>query len=450
MANVALPDRLRAAPAISAARPFLTVAAGGWLLSIYLGLAPVYQMPGVGDDLLRLVKGALLAGGLAIVLLPPLLERRLRLPGGWLGPVAFLSLYALSTPGLVQARETALVLAFLKDLALTAIFFWCFFHLARTGENVRLILIRALGIMAALAAIALVEALLIWATDGIPPLDQGNFGIHGFGVKATGWSISLAFFLPLVLLPTVASHDWRRMALLVGVAALLIGSQFVSGGRTGILGSLITVIVLALILSGTRWTALSILAGILITGGIALSQDAYSRHLSVDRIFTPPSDAIDYWGTPGDLESGLKAFSTGRIQGYETAFEMIARRPFHGHGIEQVTIVTPFGEHIEIHNLWLKWATYSGVFAPLLFLVMAGVIVRDGAGLLRVRGGRRLPAAMFLIVVLGLLATLFEPEALLGAFQYTAIWWAAAGVLVGLRARQAEAPPRADGDGAIP
>lgn len=446
MANVALPVRLRATPALSAARPFLTTAAGGWLLSIYLGLAPVYQMPGVGDDLLRLVKGALLAGGLAIVLLPPLLERRLRLPGGWLGPVAFLGLFALSTPALAQARETALVFAFLKDLGLTAAFFWCFFHLARTGENVRLILIRALGIMAALAAIALVEALLIWAMDGIPPLDQGNLGIHGFGVKATGWSISLAFFLPLVLLPTVTSHDWRRMALLVGVAALLVGSQFVSGGRTGLLGSLITVIALALILSGSRWTALSILAGILITGGIALSRDAYSRHLSVDRIFTPPADAVDYWGTTG----GLEAFTTGRLQGYETAFDMIAQRPFHGHGLEQVIIVTPVGEHIEIHNLWLKWAAYGGVLAPLLFAVMAGVIVYNGAGLLRVRGGRRLPAATFLIVTLGLLATLFEPEALLGAFQYTAIWWAAAGVLVGLRARQREPSPGADGGGAVP
>ncbi len=446
MANVAFPARLRTAPAISAARPFLTAAAGGWLLSIYLGLAPVYQMPGVGDDLLRLVKGALLAGGLAIVLLPPLLERRLRLPGGWLGPVAFLGLYALSMPGLAQARDTALVFAFLKDLALTAAFFWCFFHLARTGENVRLILVRALGIMAALAAIALVETLLIWASDGIPPLDQGSLGIHGFGVKATGWSISLAFFLPLVLLPTAASHDWRRMALIAGVAALIVGSQFVSGGRTGLLGSLIALIALALILSGSRWTALSILAGILITGGIALSRDAYARHLSVDHIFTPPPDAVDYWGSAG----GLEAFTTGRIQGYETAFDRIASRPFHGHGLERVTIATPFGEHIEIHNLWLKWAAYGGVFAPLLFAVMAGAIVRDGAGLLRTGGGRRLPAAMLLIVVLGLLATLFEPEALLGAFQYTAIWWAAAGVLIGLRARRTDPSPGADGEGAAP
>ena len=52
---------------------------------------------------------------------------------------------------------------------------------------------------------------------------------------------------------------------------------------------------------------------------------------------------------------------------------------------------------------------------------------------------------MLLIVALGLLATLFEPEALLGAFQYTALWWAAAGVLVGLRARRADG---AHGDGA--
>ena len=441
MANAALQGRLRAAPAVFVARPFLTAGAGGWLLSVYLGLAPVYQLPGVDGELLRLVKGVLLGGGLAIVLLPPLLERRLRLPGGWLGPAAFLGLFALSTPGLVQARESAMVLTFLKDIALTALFFWCFYRLAREGEDVRLVLVRAIGIMAALAAVALAETLLLWAVYGTSPLDQGRLGIHGFGIKPTSWSISLAFFLPLALLPLADSRGWRRLALVGVVAALLVASQFVSGGRTGLLGSLIAVITVGLILSGSRWVALSLLAGLLIAGGVVLSRDTYSRHLSLDRLLADPTHAADdYW----EGVTGLEAFSTGRIQGYETALDMIARRPFHGHGLEQVMIVTPVGEHIEIHNLWLKWATYGGVLAPLLFAVMAVAIVRDGIGALRARGGKRLPAAMLLIVALGLLATLFEPEALLGAFQYTALWWAAAGVLVGLRARRADS---ADGDG---
>lgn len=442
MANAALQGRLWTVPAVFAARPFLTAGAGGWLLSVYLGLAPVYQLPGVDGELLRLVKGVLLGGGLAIVLLPPLLERRLRLPGGWLGPAAFLGLFALSTPGLVQARESAMVLTFLKDIALTALFFWCFYRLAREGEDVRLVLVRAIGIMAALAAVALAETLLLWAVYGTSPLDQGRLGIHGFGIKPTSWSISLAFFLPLALLPLADSRGWRRLALVGVVAALLVASQFVSGGRTGLLGSLIAVITVGLILSGSRWVALSLLAGLLIAGGVVLSRDTYSRHLSLDRLLADPSHvADDYW----EGVTGLEAFSTGRIQGYETALDMIARRPFHGHGLEQVMIVTPVGEHIEIHNLWLKWATYGGVLAPLLFAVMAVAIVRDGIGALRARGDKRLPAAMLLIVALGLLATLFEPEALLGAFQYTALWWAAAGVLVGLRARRAD---EADGDGA--
>ena len=71
--------------------------------------------------------------------------------------------------------------------------------------------------MAALAAVALAETLLLWAVYGTSPLDQGRLGIHGFGIKPTSWSISLAFFLPLALLPLADSRGWRRLAL-VGVA----------------------------------------------------------------------------------------------------------------------------------------------------------------------------------------------------------------------------------------
>ena len=41
-----------------------------------------------------------------------------------------------------------------------------------------------------------------------------------------------------------------------------------------------------------------------------------------------------------------------------------------------------------------------------------------------------------LIVVSGVIASLLEPNVLVGSFQYAAIWWAAAGILVGVYARE--------------
>lgn len=416
-------------------RPFSASVYGGWLLSLYLGLAPVYVLPGIEYEHLRLAKGLLLAAALALTLLPPLLAGRLRLPGGLLGPLGFLGLLLLSVPGMAQARELSLVWMFLLDIGLGAAFLWCFFWLARQGEDVYLILLRGLVIIAAFAAAAVVVVLFRIPDWGSP---CGEFWRplynSGFATARTVWSISLALFLPLAVLLRQRTRErgaLLALALSVAAGAGILVSQFISGGRGGILASLI--VLAGLLLAGaSRWLAVG-LAGVLALIGVALIDDTCRSHLQRD----PAVQSPEFSG-PRIVEQ-LDTFSTDRVTGYITGLEKTAVRPFLGHGLGQVRIKGRWKPFIEIHNLWLKWAVYCGVLAPLLFAAMAAWVLWMAWRLLAGEGAaesRAAVAALTLIVVAGLAASMIEPDALIGAFQFTAVWWAAAGILAGLYARR--------------
>ena len=433
-----------------------------WLVSLYLGLAPVYHLPGLGAEYLRLFKGALAVAGVAVVLVPPLWSGRLRLPAGVLGPAGFLALILLSAPGLVQAREMALSLMFVMDIGYAAGFMWCFYYLARQGENASVVFVRALGIIMALSAVALVLALVKipdW-TDPCGQLWRPEYSA-GFGLIPSEWSISLSLFLPVVVVLMGAATHWRRghYTTMIGVAGtgILLGNQLVAGGRTGLLAAAVSLILLVL-LRASRRLALSVLAGGIVVVGMASFDRKCSIHLGLDRLLSPTGETLVrvqpktpiHLGldrllspTPADevlFSAKIDSISTTRISGYKAGLRRIAERPLHGHGLKQVLVAGRHKSEVEIHNLWLKWAAYSGILAPLWFAIMVGLILRIAVWLIANRAAasedRIVAVALGLIVVSGLMAAMVEPNALIGDFPYTAIWWAATGTLVGVYAKE--------------
>ena len=144
----------------------------------------------------------------------------------------------------------------------------------------------------------------------------------------------------------------------------------------------------------------------------------------------------------------LDRFASGRVDGYREGLEIFRERPLQGHGIQSegtllsiINKTTNLPEVIEIHNLWLKWGVYFGVAAPLGLGAMAAFALwtawrawRGGAG-----RERRYAFALGVVLGLGLVASMFEPNALAGNFRYTAIWWAAAGAVAGLWVRGRDA-----------
>ncbi len=469
-----------------------------WLLGAYLGVAVAYWLPVLGRAPLGVLKMAAWGAAVGLVLAPAVLERRFRVPRGLLGPWGFAGVLLLSLPGLLRGRETGDLFRFLIDIGAGATFLWCFFDLARRGVDLKPIFRRAALIVCALGGVA-----LLWAASLVPnwsvPCDRlWSFDIrNGFGVRSTGWAIGLGLYLPALVFLTdrAPPRGWPPWTVPVGVTAaagLLIGSQFASAGRAGLLMSGLTVVAF-LVMRSSRRVGLLIVGGGLLVIFTLLDRTCF-RHLSLppptpvvarapapaDDDASPEAEAAgaeagaeaDAWWVPKivrapnprtevpgytrALEAAVASGNTmnfvsgHRVRHFNIAFERIAQRPLLGHGWRQVLLRGYRGRIVEVHNLWLRWAVYAGLLAPLAFaLLTLAVLAAAFRFWRRTRQTEDGDTArvLGLILILGLIASMFEGSVLLGSFQLTALWWAAAGAVVGLEARSAgRRQPAAGGD----
>ena len=460
-----------------------------WLLGAYLGVAVAYWLPVLGRAPLGVLKMAAWGAAVGLVLAPAVLERRFRVPRGLLGPWGFAGVLLLSLPGLLRGRETGDLFRFLIDIGAGATFLWCFFDLARRGVDLKPIFRRAALIVCALGGVALLWAASLIPDWSVPCNRLWSFDIrNGFGVRSTGWAIGLGLYLPALVFLTdrAPPRGWPPWTVPVGVAAaagLLVGSQFASAGRAGLLMSGLTVLAF-LVMRSSRRVGILILAGGVLFAFAVLDRTCF-RHLSlpaptpsVARAPASPADdeaaseaetaeaeaetGTDAWWVPKivrapapqvevvkyarALESAratgntLNFVSGHRVRHFNIAFERIAQRPLLGHGWRQVQLRGYRGRIVEVHNLWLRWAVYTGLLAPLGFALLTLAVLAAAFRLwrrTRRTGEGDTARVLGLILVLGLIASMFEGSVILGSFQLTALWWAAAGAAVGLEARSA-------------
>ena len=390
-----------------------------WLLSLYLGGAPVYWLPGVNPDFLRSVKIGIFVLAVGSVFLHGRTVRGV-VPRGLLGPLGFIALVLCSLPGLVQAVDLTSMVESVMDIGFGAVFLWCFFNTQWRGDiDPGLVLGRSLVVISIFAALTVANFL-----TGLPHW-QSPYGYGlveaGFGNKRTGWSNGLALYLPSVLFllgdKPVGNSTIRQLFCLT-IVICVISSQFLAGGRAGILMSLLTISVLMYL--RPRFGLLTISVSLLIM--LVAMPENWHVHLRLD-------------GFAGGIQSlhDLDLISAQRIGGYMMAIELLKDRLWSGYGIGQVIYETSYGQLTEIHNLWLKWMVYCGVVVPMLFLAMVVRVLCIACRNLRHAARRKdLSDAVgpFLILFLGALLSLVEPNVLVGAFQNSALWWAAAGTVM--------------------
>lgn len=442
--------------------------AASWLLSAYLGSAPAYRLPGLEPELLDGLKIAAWVAAVGLVLLPAALEGRLRRPRRIFSAPAFAAVALLTAPGLLRASDPSDLTRFLLDIGAGVVFLWCFFDLARRGFDFRRLFLRASLVVSALSAVSLGIILFENPDWGLPCRYLSSIpAALGFGVTRTGWSIGLGLLLPALALIAELPGRRRSRALVVAAAAsgsaAILASQLASGGRTGLAMSGMTVLVF-LLRRPSRRLAIALLGVGLVLAWTALDRTCL-RHLKVPAplaaVHAPEGPPA--WWTPRIIRplppSLAQAYTAGlerarsrgdtlnyigghRVWQFDLSVERIAERPLVGHGWRQVLFRETYEDRlVEVHNLWLKWALYTGLPAPLWFAFLALSILAAAVRLafrLRRTEEAGLAGTLALIVFLGLFASLFEGSVLVGSFHLTAIWWGAAGAALGLEARLRE------------
>ena len=404
--------------------------AESWFFSLYLGVAPVFWLPGVSPSVVGLLKATLVVAAVGVLFFRMATTGLVLLPRGLMGPAGFVMLLLLSVPGLVQAREPFVAIKFVVDIGICATFLWCFYNLARQGGTIRMIFVRSLTIITLFAAITVVSLL-----TGLPDWDVPSEMHHslsftdvGFSSGTTGWSLSLALYLPstLLLFPAKTSQKFGWPLVFFILVGIILVSQSASGGRSGMLVSLFTIVAFMFVIS--RWMVGVLAVGVL--GAVTLVPlDLWINHLRLEHLLSSELSLTN-----------LDVFSSYRIKTDIVAVEMIGERMFSGYGMGQVRLPAGPISVIEVHNLWLRWAAESGIFLPLFFFAMICSALcklwRLTLSTPKSRDDRILAFVLGLILLGGIVISLFEPRALIGAFQYTAVWWAAMGTLLGTYSRR--------------
>ena len=397
---------------------------GGTFLAVYLGTSPVYWFANVPVQLVSAIKYVLVAIAVMAIWIRIVRLGRIILPFDLTGPPGLVfALFSMST-GFLQS-DVGVVASRFYDVALAFLFIWTMYiYVLNGGSAIRVLGLASVVILPFCALV--VSAGLLGIPNWPAPFLGSGFTIAdtGLGGVRTGWSFGVSLFLPICLVTSeqIGRASPRHGLLFVVVSTVVIvGSQLVTGGRSGLVASLIVLVVWQLVRPIRRWAWLL---------------PAYSGALL----------ALDWawvsWRLRFDILSGgagyatLNRFSGGRLDVLAAAVDAFLAKPFTGYGFEQ-TALKGIQTAGFIHNGWLRIGVEAGVLAIVGHLVLAGAFIVKGFQVYvhanRGRGSESMLAALGLGVMLVIVATLtvsmFEPGIFFGTFQTRALLFAGVGAV---------------------
>jgi hypothetical protein len=225
---------------------------------------------------------------------------------------------------------------------------------------------------------------------------NSTFGKAAFAGYSTGYSNSLFLFVPFLVF-WHRKHNKRFISLETIAIVVIIISQYVAGGRAGLLSSML-VFVLGYKLS-------FIYKIILIALLIPFTQS--EEFLVQMRIVNVYGDKID-----------SDRISSGRIGLGNYHLEMFYDNPFFGYGFGDKMNI----DEIDVHIVWLKNAVNGGIFYVIfLLLIFVSVYFKVKANKLSLtKEEMKLFMTLFLI---SFLITFLEPNYLIGSVQGEFVYW---------------------------
>ncbi len=409
------------------------------LFVLYLGIAPIYWLPGVSPGLLNWGKLAIIALAVVCVWGFAISRAQLKFPPGILGPLGIFLMMVVSAGGFLLAFSNAELLLRTKDYLLSFVTIWTFYMMALCNMNAHRAFVLGSLVIAAFSAVVVISGVFrVPNWSGPAHFHADYLWISGFGATRTGWSNGVALFTPILASALFMDGRYRRSMIvkliLIGAIAAILGSQFVTAGRAGILATVLGVGYVLLMRGGRGYLLLGGVAALVM---VALNLETFLIQM---RIIADPDVA-----TSGNV---LNDISSGRVYGAMIALERAMESPLIGHGFGNVTL-----KGTEIHNLWLKLFVEAGLLLPLLLAYLVfrvfridlkkrAYLKRDAGTSYEHRYRFASLRAYEAILLMGLLMSMLEPRALLGSYQLSVLWWCVIGSIAGMKIQSVQRGPQ--------
>jgi O-antigen ligase len=377
------------------------------LIIAYLGTAPVYWLPWIPLEVWTPFKIVLYLLAVSGVLVLTIRRKQAFFPMGIFGLGGFILLAVFFLPGFLQAGSEDILVRVL-DITFAAAFFWVIYNAVALGMDIPRIAMASAGVVALFnipIILPMMDLLPLYMSQIDPRWSIVYTGLSG---ASTGWSTGISLYVPFLIYgATQYAHRRGLLLLFSALLLLLLAGQFVVGGRSGILSSLLIIVLFVTYRLKGRQKFYVLVAIMVVLAGLFTWIDAreLQRHFRLDRLVTS-----------GTVNAAvLDHFSAGRVLQYQLAVQGIANRPLLGHGVHAFQNL---GLGFELHNVWLRLWYESGIMLLLLFVFMIVNSVRSKS---TERGHFNYFARLCMYG--GICMAFFEPSVLLGAFQNSAMWW---------------------------
>ena len=362
---------------------------GGWALAISIGFGPIYWFPGVPEVTVVAVK----AVALTLFAVSFLASNSFKFPARYMGALALLVCAAAMSSiyhedlFVLDAMTLAAIVIFAGAVSLSdsRMAMWKYVE-------------RGVLIFATFAALVIVDGV---RGGGVPnPFYEYYYplSLSGFAGGRTGWGVSCGFMMAFALIAAI-NRTTRAGIVWMAVAAVLAVNSFMVGTRGG-----------------------TLTAALLLFSFVAISFKNGKRPLAIASVFILFFSALAFVAVNIEwIESTRvwQAFTGGtvrqeniRLNGYQMAFSGLIERPLAGFG--EFDLEAALG-YSEIHNLWLRLLVERGILAggvtcAVVFWLVARLFKSP------VRGAS-------LVIIAGLLPTMFEPTTIFGNFFSTFGFW---------------------------
>lgn len=372
------------------------------LIIFYLSLGPINWLPFVAPAIVNSFKYLLFS-----ILLIQALRVKKKIVTANLDLRFFLFFIIMMTPAIVQGRGNI----YLNILDIVFIFMSAFI-IGNLNIDIQKLFFCFRSATIIVGLFALFAVVLPWAGLNIksPEPWESPLEIGGFGGYRTGWSNSTFLFVPFAIFSFKRSSKYIHKIFLALAVIFILITQLNSGGRAGLIASLLSCLFLFR-------TNKFLLLGFLVA--LSAVYTTLGREFFENK-FRISDEFIERKAGSSDLDK----ISSGRTSEYEAGIKAAMLSPVFGYGFNKVDdVLFRYGVKEDVHNTFLKRFLEGGILFIIPIICLFFFLFRAGYKNKIMWRDHSMKNLFMCYAIFSLMISFFEPNYLIGSFQGESFFW---------------------------